>query len=154
MKDFQHLIRVAIAFVVIFSLFLLARSFLKPASYGKLGRYRAASVDEIKAMPVKFAGKAAQKDCAACHEKAFKAKVADRHKGVSCETCHGPAAAHAADPGGVKPVKPAEAEMAKFCLRCHARALSKPPKFPQVEAQTHNAGTACNACHTPHAPRL
>jgi len=154
MKDYRHLIHVAATFVLVFVLFLTARSILKPSSYGKIGRYRAASVDEIKALPIKFAGRTAQKECAACHEKEYKDKASGRHKGLNCETCHGPAAAHVAGPASVKPPKPAEAEIVKFCLRCHAPSMAKPRKFPQVDPLKHNVGTACTACHTPHSPRL
>ncbi|MFH2202051.1 MAG: hypothetical protein ABIJ96_02950, partial [Elusimicrobiota bacterium] len=65
MKDIQHLIRVAIAFVVVISGFLIVRHFMVPKSFGAIGHYRAAALDEIKAAPLRYAGSA---DCAMCHE--------------------------------------------------------------------------------------
>ena len=69
-----------------------------------------------------------EKDCIGCHVTGPKTKILDGKKvlnaGVQCESCHGGAAAHAADPtvrtGLVK--KPTESS----CVECHS---AKSPHF-------------------------
>jgi Cytochrome c554 and c-prime len=69
-----------------------------------------------------------EKDCINCHVTGPKAKITEGRKvvnaGVQCETCHGPAAAHVADPtvkaGLVKSPKQ------DMCEECHS---SKSPHF-------------------------
>jgi hypothetical protein len=68
---------------------------------------------------------------------------------VACETCHGPGAAHVADPQSNAPVVPRERS---FCPRCHGYDASRPTGFPQIEPVTHNPMKPCVECHTPHAP--
>lgn len=154
MKDVEHILRVAAVFLVVIVGFLVARAWLVPPSYGDLGRYRAASVDEIKALPIKYAGKAGEADCATCHKPQVREKASSSHRTLACETCHGPLHAHISDPAGVKPLKPKESEIIGFCLRCHEESLSKPPKFPTVNPMKHNPDVACVMCHKPHAPKL
>ncbi|HAH07663.1 MAG TPA: hypothetical protein DCM05_14265 [Elusimicrobia bacterium] len=154
MKDIRHLTHVLAAFVLVTGAFLVIRSLVKPHSYGELGRYRADAVDEIKALPFRYAGKAAQPRCGACHKEQFQAKKGSSHRNIGCETCHGALAAHAEKPAGPKPRKPAESEVVAFCLRCHAKDPSKPPRFPTVDPRGHNPDTPCASCHPPHAPKL
>jgi RNase P subunit RPR2 len=71
------------------------------------------------------------------------------HAHVNCETCHGPLAKHADDPGSVVPVRP---EVATLCVRCHMENIAKPAGFPQVHAKEHAQGQSCKECHQPHSP--
>lgn len=151
MKDIEHLVRVAVIFLTAIAFFLVARAMIKPPDYGKLGRYRAGALDDIKALPVKYAGQAS---CAGCHKAQAKEKAGSSHRGMACESCHGALAAHAAAPKGPKPSKPSEAEMRRFCLRCHEASVSRPAKFPTVDDSKHNPDVACSMCHKPHAPKL
>lgn len=151
MKDIKHLLMVALAFLAVIAAFLVARRLLTPKTFGKLGHYRAAAVDEVKAKPVKYAG---QEDCAMCHETQARMKRAAGHRGLSCETCHGPLAAHIEDPSAAQPVKPSGSEAREFCLVCHGKDASRPAAFPQVSAEEHNPGLACSLCHNPHGPKL
>ena len=69
-----------------------------------------------------------QKDCIGCHVTGPKTRVLDGRKvlnaGIQCESCHGSAAAHAADPtvrtGLIR--KPAQ----EMCVECHC---DKSPHF-------------------------
>ncbi|MBI5622408.1 MAG: hypothetical protein HY924_01380 [Elusimicrobia bacterium] len=151
MKDIEHLLRVAAIFLVAIALFVAVRSVVKPESYGKLGRYRAAALDEIKALPVRYAG---QQECGPCHKTQAREKAGSSHRGISCESCHGALAAHAAAPKTAKALKPEESSMRGFCLRCHEAAVSKPAKFPTVEGGKHNPDMACSMCHKPHSPKI
>jgi hypothetical protein len=138
--------RPLLLFAAMVFIFAVARDFLVPASYGKLGHFRADSMGEQAGNPPAHAGQSA---CAACHEDIAKAKSLSKHQGLACETCHGPAQDHVDDPGGVKPVKPKSRE---WCLTCHARNDSRPTWFAQVDGEIHGQGKSCLACHHPHHP--
>jgi DnaJ-class molecular chaperone len=125
---------------------LLTRHFLVPETFGELGHYRAAAIDTIVAHEMKFAG---QQECALCHGRTMERRLAGNHRGVACESCHGPSAAHVADPVETKPSIPSERE---FCQRCHAYNPSRPTGFPQIDPVAHNPMTPCMTCHDPHAP--
>lgn len=127
---------------------IVARQVLVPATFGKYGHYRAAAVDEIAAKNGSYAGYAV---CIDCHDDIFQLKLLSSHKGVSCETCHGAAAAHADAPDEIKPTVP---RGRNFCQLCHAYNPSRPTGFPQIIAETHNPGKACVSCHNSHSPRI
>ncbi len=147
-KDAGHLFRLAAVFVVGFIVFLLLRSFLVPRSFGRYGHYRADAISEIAALPVSYAG---HQVCEGCHTDIGDVKSKGVHKGVNCESCHGPQARHADDPGSVTPAK---LDTAVLCIRCHQANIAKPKGFPQVDAAEHSGGAACNTCHQPHSPAI
>ena len=147
-KDAAHLFRVAAVFAAGALIFLLVRSYLVPKSFGQYGHYRGDALAQIKSQPVHYAGHQA---CEACHSDVLEAKVKGRHARVNCETCHGPLARHAEDPGGATPEK---LDTAKLCVRCHEASTAKPKWFPQVVSADHSAGLACNECHKPHNPAI
>jgi hypothetical protein len=126
--------------------FLALRAAVVPDSFGRFGHYRAAALDENRERPLSFAG---QQACAPCHSDIVEQRASGRHKNVSCEACHGPLAAHAADPAGLRP--PA-LPGARLCGSCHESDAAKPAQFPQVNAQEHSAGAECASCHQPHHP--
>ncbi len=127
-------------------LFMTARHFFIPKSFGVLGHFRAAAIDENKARESVYAGAAS---CYECHDAIFDLKAKSYHKDVACETCHGPAAKHVEDPGQFTPTKPQGRE---FCPICHDYNSSRPTGFPQIVASKHNPGKACMTCHNPHNP--
>jgi len=150
MKIFQdagHLFRLAAVFLFGLILFLVIRSFLVPRSFGRYGHYRANAIAETAALPISYAG---HQVCENCHGDVLEVKSKGVHKGVACESCHGPLAAHAEDPASVLPVK---LDTAVLCARCHQENIAKPKTFPQVNAAEHSGGAACNTCHQPHSPR-
>jgi len=77
-----------------------------------------------------------------------------REAGVTCEACHGPAAAHAANPAQAKPTtKP-------NCAACHIRGevekidasdglVNHHEQYEELLASPHRA-SGCLACHDPH----
>jgi len=144
-KDSAHLIRLAGVFLLGLVLFLVLRTELIPRSFGRYGPFRGDALAEISARPVAFAGHEA---CENCHPDEAALKASGAHKTVNCESCHGPLAKHADDPGTVQPVLP---EVAKLCMRCHAKNIAKPAGFPQTEA---NGSKPCDLCHKPHSPGL
>lgn len=179
-KDAGHLFRFAGLFILAFLIFLVARHYIVPPSFGQYGHYRGAAMGEIAAHEVKFAG---HETCEACHADVAEKKAAGKHAKLHCEACHGalvqavaapqgpppglyqrlvafmvsngpkPAALihHADDPTGVKPVLP---DTAVLCARCHTASAAKPKGFPQVVPADHSNGLPCNTCHQPHSPGM
>ncbi len=148
LKHSGHLLRLAGLIVAGVAVFLLIRQAIVPKSFGQYGHYRAAALDEIRARPIKFAGR---ETCETCHTDVAETKNKGAHAGVGCEACHGPNAAHTEDPSG----KPAfEPDPAVLCVRCHEANPSKPKNFPQVVSQDHSGGNSCGLCHQPHSPKI
>ena len=147
-KDAGHLFRLAAVFLVGLALFLVLRGLLVPRSFGRYGHYRANAITEVAALPVNYAG---HQVCEDCHSDLKDLKSKGVHKGVACESCHGPLSAHASDPGSVTPAK---LDTAVLCARCHQENIAKPKGFPQVNAAEHSGGAACNTCHQPHSPAM
>jgi hypothetical protein len=145
-KDAAHLFRMAAVFAVGIFIFILARNFFVPKSFGQYGHYRGDALAEVRALPVNYAGHQA---CEACHTDVQDVKIKGKHARVNCEACHGPLATHADDPGNVTPEK---LDTAKLCVKCHEANSAKPKSFPQVVSADHSAGLACNECHQPHSP--
>ena len=147
MKDFGHLVRMALVFVAGVLLFVVARAALVPSSFGKYGHYRGDSIQENAARPVKFAG---QNACSDCHGDVLTKKTAGKHTTVRCEACHGALATHADDPS----IAPKKLVAMELCVTCHEMNRSRPKSFPQVASAAHSEGIACDTCHDPHSPFL
>jgi hypothetical protein len=148
LKDAGHLFRVAAVFLLGLAAFLGIRSLLVPRSFGRYGHYRANAIGEIAALPISYAG---HQVCEGCHTDEAGMKSKGVHKGVACESCHGPQAKHADDPATVQPAK---LDTTSLCPRCHQANIAKPKTFPQVDAPDHSGGAACNTCHQPHSPAI
>ena len=146
-KDAEHLLRLAAVFILGFFAFVVLRSFLVPHSFGKYGHFRGDAIAEVRAKPVNYAGHQA---CETCHSDKVELKSHGKHAGVNCESCHGPLAAHADDPS----LQPEKLDTAVLCVRCHAANSAKPKWFPQVDAEEHSSGVACETCHQPHSPKI
>lgn len=144
-KDAEHLVRMAMLFVLGLGAFVAARSFLVPKSFGQYGHYRGAAISEVASHPAKFAG---EKVCVDCHEDTVALRQTGTHKSVRCEACHGALAAHVDDPS----LEPAKLDTAKLCVTCHEMRPGKPVTFPQIASREHSEGKACESCHKPHKP--
>jgi len=134
-------------FVVFIGLFLLARYFLIPESFGKYGHYRAFSLDENAAKKLNYAGK---DYCLECHDDVEADKSQDVHMELSCEVCHGPGQDHADNPDSAQVIKPSGRA---FCGLCHAKHPAKNPNvIVQVKLNEHYIDKDCIECHNPHKP--
>jgi Cytochrome c554 and c-prime len=142
----EHLVRVLLLFAAGLLAFLGLKSLLVPPGFGAYGHYRAGALDDNRARPVTFAGRAA---CADCHEDEPAALARGQHAHVGCEACHGAQSVHAGDPEAQKPRLP---EAPALCLRCHARSSGRPAAFPQIDPADHADQARCTECHTPHDP--
>jgi hypothetical protein len=141
-----HLVRVAALFAAGVLVFLVLQALLVPKGFGVYGHYRAGALEENRARPVSFAGRAA---CVECHSDVPEAMKGGRHEKIRCEACHGALAGHAGDPTEKKAVRP---DSKVLCARCHAANGARPARFPQVEIADHASGEACTTCHVAHNP--
>ena len=146
--DHAHVVRVVVIFVLAIAAFLAVRSWFIPADFGVYGFYRAGALDDIRARPVAYAGRAA---CADCHGDVVESRKGSRHERIGCEACHGPLARHASGDDETKPVRP---DTRATCVRCHEAKAGKPAGYPQVHAAEHAPDGACTACHQPHHPAI
>jgi cytochrome c7-like protein len=148
-EDGEHLLRVVGLLLVGVVLFLGLKALLVPKGFGLYGHYRAGALDDARARPVAFAGRAA---CEACHSEVPEATKGGKHAGIACEACHGALAPHAEadDPAATKPPRPTAA----LCPVCHSAAVGKPAGFPQVNLKEHAEPGTCLECHKAHRPSV
>lgn len=145
-RDWEHLARVAGLFGGGLAVFLVLKAVFVPPGFGVYGHFRAGALDDNRGRPLAYAGRAA---CVDCHSDVVEVRKAGKHAGVSCEACHGPHAAHAADPSTAAGRRP---DAAKLCLVCHTANVAKPRSFPAIVVEEHAGTESCLTCHTPHDP--
>lgn len=148
LRNGAHLILLLAALLAGIAIFLVVRQAVIPEGFGQYGHYRAGALKDNRMKPVSFAGREV---CAGCHFDPDETLRAGKHGKISCETCHGPQSAHAADPASGVPAKP---NVRGLCRRCHESDAAKPAHFPQVDSASHSGGAACSSCHQPHKPGL
>lgn len=138
--------RLLIAFSIFITLFLLARHFLVPDTFGQYGHYRGASLIDASEVEIKYAG---QNACFECHQDIQDAKAADVHSDIHCETCHGPGQKHivSGEAGDIF-----KSESRESCTICHAVNAAKRNAIFQIDPEKHNVGKNCIECHNPHQP--
>ena len=142
-----HIKRLILVFALVIALFLLARHFLVPETFGKYGPYRAASMDDYSLLEIHYSG---QQACFDCHQDVQDLKAQDVHSGIHCETCHGPGQKHVVSSEASDILKPTGRE---FCGRCHGKNAAKLQEtIFQVDLAKHNVGKNCTECHNPHQP--
>ena len=74
------------------------------------------------------------------------------HKGVACESCHGPLAAHADDPASVHT---GETGYEVLCARLPPGERRQAEDLSSGGSPAeHSGGAACNTCHKPHSPAI
>ncbi len=144
----QQLIPLAVLFIVLLGVLVVARQLFVPKTFGDLGHYRATAVDEVAALPVAYAG---YRVCLDCHDDIYQKKQLSSHAGLACETCHGAASAHATGESDQLPNVPRGRD---HCQLCHGYNSARPTGFPQILPNMHNPGEACVKCHDSHSPRM
>ena len=137
--------RIVLLAVGIVAAYSVARYFLTPPSFREYGWYRGAALTELAARDRVYAGK---KACEECHSDEYQKLIKHEHKGLSCESCHGPGEAHGKDPRTDNIQKSSFAT----CLRCHEANPSRPKWHKQIVSKNHYTGTKCTECHVPHSP--
>jgi hypothetical protein len=146
LRHYEHLLRLALVFVVGISGFAAARWLLVPAGYGVLGPYRVGAIALNEARPIAYAG---QKACVECHTDIDDTRTGNAHARIGCESCHGPHAEHANDPA----VAARRPDPRATCAVCHTPNAAKPAGFKSVAFDDHAGTATCTECHPAHAPR-
>jgi hypothetical protein len=140
-----QLFRIVLLAVGIVGSYLVARHFLTPRTFGEYGWYRGAALMELASRERVYAGK---KACEECHDEEYKKLMAHEHKGLACESCHGPGLAHTDDRRKDNIQKATSA----VCLRCHEANPSRPKWHKQIVSKDHY-GLTCTECHVGHSPQ-
>jgi hypothetical protein len=138
-----QLVRILILFYGFVAIFLALKSQLEPPGFDENGFHREAGPAAVAAHELSFAGIEA---CRECHEDKIDATPHVK-AGVHCESCHGPALEHSKDWEKAKPSMPTTRA---DCARCHARIVSRPDWYPQIDPKTHNPESKCVDCHEIH----
>jgi cytochrome c553 len=152
-KHIQRLILILGVFVV---LFVAAKLYFPPKSFGVYGHYRADSVEDIA---VKQPAYLKSDSFAGKYPAEFTTWSEGIHKVVKCQICHtsvGPAAAMAslvgdASASGTAGLPPAP-DSRHLCVKCHEKIAGRPDYMPQIDVDSHSKGQECIACHNPHSP--
>ncbi len=139
--------RLSVVVILVLAAFFIGRMLLIPRDFGRYDHFRASALFDVASQEVEFAG---QDICTECHDDISSQKANGYHQGLSCETCHGPAAKHTESPDEVTPFKPSGRE---YCPICHAYLASRPTGFPMIIVESHNPMKACTVCHNPHDPK-
>lgn len=142
----EHLKRASILLAALLIGFIALQLMPSPASLASFGFY------DKKDYSAKWAGLEPlfndTSACNDCHQEKYSLWTASAHGAVSCENCHGPAAAHVQS----SDVKLIVVTSREACGVCHGEILSRPKDFPQVDLGTHGGTADCTACHNPHNP--
>lgn len=151
--DYRHAWRLFAAIGLLLAVAATVRALAIPETFGEQGFYRGAALADARERAPRHVGQAA---CAECHEEQAALHDKDVHLHVSCESCHGPGAAHVESEGegGIRVPKGKEP-----CLVCHQLDQARPGAFPQIRWREHyefvgvaDESVACTACHDPHEP--
>lgn len=139
--------RLLLAFAIFIFLFMLARHFLRPDTFGEYGPYRAAALIDNAQFEIHYSG---QQACFKCHQDIEDKKSPDVHSDLHCETCHDPGQKHVLSSKAADILKPAGRE---FCGSCHTMNAARSKNVVnQVDLNKHNTGKNCIECHNPHQP--
>lgn len=133
-------------FTIFIAIFLTARYFLIPDTFGQYGHYRGnALLDNASREPV-FAGKA---DCMDCHSDIAEMLASDKHAKLSCLICHGPGLEHVNNPDASNIMKKSGRA---HCGRCHSINPARAKGIiTQIDISTHHIEKDnCIECHNPH----
>jgi hypothetical protein len=134
--------------VVVTSVALGVSAFAAASFYSEYGAGRnVPNAHAWAGLTPRFAGQAI---CSSCHAPEAGAQDASIHVNVSCEDCHGPAAAHSSSAAAARAAvltKPTSGT----CATCHLAAAGRPAAFPQIDRAAHYSGEQCLRCHDPHS---
>jgi Cytochrome c554 and c-prime len=147
-KDVEHVLRVAVVFVIAVVGFMAWRAWAVPDDFGVYGHFRASALVANRDKPLRYAGQAT---CVECHSEPAALRQTGRHAKIACESCHGPQGRHASGESDGKPPRP---DPRGACLPCHVAGNGKAATFPLIVVRDHAAEGACTDCHKPHAPAV
>ena len=135
-----------LAIVAVASIAIGAGLFVASTAYAAFGGGRAVVNAQSWALrPMRIS----PEGCVSCHATQASQQASNKHAGIDCQTCHGPAGKH---PGSDRSaVVPIARPTAAICLQCHTQVVGRPAGFAQIDLATHwGGGTLCLRCHGPH----
>lgn len=138
------LLLVVLTFILIMPRVIPAPAFL--TDFGFHSRNQEKNEELWTSLPIEYVSSAV---CIDCHRDEYGLWQKGGHKTVTCENCHGPARAHVAS--GAPEVLDTSRGL---CALCHARLISRPGDFPQVDMEVMGGEAECITCHSPHEPRV
>lgn len=148
----SHLKRLGVLLVAGLIGFLVIKSLAKPSSWNDEGWFREDVLGELERQPIVYGG---NESCRTCHKDANKELRKRRHRGLSCESCHGALADHVKDN---KKFADAKVDKSRWqCENCHMWRINRPKRYPQftLEVEKHKwikEGKVCLKCHGAHDP--
>lgn len=159
----SHIYRLILVFVVALTGFILLKGLAVPKSWDADAWYRRDSLPLLQSERALYGG---NESCgsAGCHEKPEKDHeekhewlADDEHKGLACESCHGPLRNHVVE--GRKVADADIVEDSSLCLRCHGPTVARPETLAQFDESTGRhkrkgitKASLCLDCHDPHEP--
>lgn len=143
----EQIKRLSVVVAVLLGGMLFVRQYVIPPSIKDTEFHKASTIGRELARGIKYAGSTTCKDC---HDEVYDMKENGYHRGLSCETCHGPGARHEEDPSETELVIPTRRQ---FCYDCHVYNASRPTGFPQINPVAHNPLKSCLSCHDAHEPK-
>jgi hypothetical protein len=138
------------ALIAILAVAWVALAVVVPRIYDEYGYHPEENARSWAALTPRYADAVL---CQRCHKAQYTPWQDSGHATVTCESCHGPLAQHAATapeaapPGSSDIEKPA----AMLCAACHGRGPGKPDGFATVDLAAHYTGGTCTGCHDSHA---
>jgi hypothetical protein len=140
----------ASALVAALAMASLALVVVVPWVYGEYGFHPSENARTWAALTPRYADAAV---CQRCHQAQYAPWLGERHATVTCESCHGPLAEHAATapleaPAGSLGLEDPDPGL---CAVCHEQSPAKPATFAQVDLAAHYAGASCLGCHDSHS---
>jgi predicted CXXCH cytochrome family protein len=147
----MHVLRPLYVVLAFAAIILIARCFWVPNDFGTheqgytYGWHRQSNIEEWKNFTVKYRGR---EFCETCHAAQEQKLASVHHKNIECESCHGPALFHPADP-----LKLDLDRSRELCLRCHTSLFylnSQRSQIKGINPDQHNPGLECVLCHEPH----
>ncbi|MBI2288519.1 MAG: hypothetical protein HYU83_06075, partial [Chloroflexi bacterium] len=146
----RHLSRASLLVIaLLLFIFVGLRVIPVPAALVNFGFHQRNSEENRQlwaSLPMQFASSSV---CVNCHQNQYDMWQKGNHRTVNCENCHGPAREHLAT--GVPPV--VSHTTRELCGTCHARLISRPSNFTQVNIAEMGGQGECVTCHDPHEPR-
>jgi hypothetical protein len=135
-----------VLFTAFIAVFLIARHFLVPESFGQYGHYRGNSLSDNAGRELVFASKP---DCIDCHSDIYDMIQSDKHAKLSCLICHGPGLEHVNNPDASNILKKSGRT---HCGRCHAINPARAAGvITQIDIASHHIEKDnCIECHNPH----
>ncbi len=145
----RHLFRAgAVLLTVLIVIFVGLRVMPLPAFLTEFGfhpKNTESNLEEWSSLPIQYLQSSV---CLDCHQDKYSIWEQGNHRTVNCESCHGPTRKHLETKARL--VVDTSREL---CGLCHAKLVSRPSDFPQVDMGEMGGQADCITCHDPHDPR-